>query len=77
MPSERRWVILAQDGRHVTMGRAAPPSEAEVEAAAAALLVVRSLLSAPDSSVNRPAKTKASGARRECRVGNGLHESHH
>ena len=37
MPSERRWNILAQDGRHVTMGRAAPPSEAEVEAAAAAL----------------------------------------
>ncbi|SFL05701.1 hypothetical protein [Falsiroseomonas stagni] len=38
MPSERRWIILAQDGRHVTMGRAAPPSEAEVEAAAAALV---------------------------------------
>ena len=37
MSSERRWIILAQDGRHVTMGRAAPPSEAEVEAAAAAL----------------------------------------
>ena len=37
MPSERRWIILAQDGRHVTMGRAAPPSEADVEAAAAAL----------------------------------------
>ncbi len=34
---ERRWSMLAQDGRHVTMGRAAPPSEAEVEAAAAAL----------------------------------------
>ena len=37
MPAERRWIILAQDGRHVTMGRAAPPSEAEGEAAAAAL----------------------------------------
>jgi len=36
-PAERRWIILAQDGRHVTMGRAAPPSEAEVEAAATAL----------------------------------------
>ncbi len=35
--AERRWIILAQDGRHVTMGRAAPPSEAEVETAAAAL----------------------------------------
>jgi len=34
---ERRWIILAHDGRHVTMGRAAPPSEAEVETAAAAL----------------------------------------
>ena len=34
---ERRWIVLAQDGRHVTMGRAAPPTEAEVEAAAAAL----------------------------------------
>ncbi|MEY2896667.1 MAG: hypothetical protein RL669_936 [Pseudomonadota bacterium] len=37
MPSERRWIILAQDGRHVTMGRAAAPSEAEIEAADAAL----------------------------------------
>lgn len=37
MPSERRWIILAQDGRHVTMGRAAPPSAAEVEGAATAL----------------------------------------
>ena len=37
MPSERRWIILAQDGRHVTLGRAAPPSADEVEAAAAAL----------------------------------------
>ena len=35
--AERRWIILAQDGRHVTMGRAAPPSEGEVQAAAAAL----------------------------------------
>lgn len=35
--TERRWIILAQDGRHVTMGRAAPPSATEVEAAAAAL----------------------------------------
>jgi len=39
MATERRWIILAQDGRHVTMGRAAPPSAAEVEAAAAALAV--------------------------------------
>ena len=34
---ERRWIILAQDGRHVTLGRAAPPSNAEIAAAAAAL----------------------------------------
>jgi len=34
---ERRWIILAQDGRHVTMGRAAPPSDAEIEAAVGAL----------------------------------------
>jgi hypothetical protein len=37
VPSERRWIILAQDGRHVTMSPAAPPSAAEVQAAAAAL----------------------------------------
>ena len=37
MATERRWIVLGQDGRHVTMGRAAPPSEAEVEAAATAL----------------------------------------
>ena len=35
--AERRWIILAQDGRHVTVGRAAPPNEAEIEAADAAL----------------------------------------
>ena len=32
---ERRWIILGQDGRHVTLGRAAPPSDAEIAAAAA------------------------------------------
>ena len=37
MATERRWIILAQDGRHVTMGRAAPPTDAEIGAAAAAL----------------------------------------
>ena len=36
MATERRWIILAQHGRHVTMGRAALPSEPEVEAPAAA-----------------------------------------
>jgi len=34
---ERRWIIIAQDGRHVTMGRAVPPSDAEIATAAAAL----------------------------------------
>jgi len=38
MATERRWIILAQDGRHVTMGRAAPPTDAEIGAAAAALV---------------------------------------
>ena len=37
MPSERRWIILAQDGRHVTLGRAAAPSAEEVDAAGSAL----------------------------------------
>ena len=37
MAPERRWIILGQDGRHVTLGRAAPPSDAEIAAAAAAL----------------------------------------
>jgi len=36
MATERRWIILAQHGRHVTMGRAALPSEPEVETPAAA-----------------------------------------
>jgi len=37
MATDRRWIILAQDGRLVIMGRAAPPSDAAVQAAAAAL----------------------------------------
>jgi len=24
--AERRWIVLGQDGRHVTLGRSAPPS---------------------------------------------------
>ena len=35
--TQRRWIVLGQDGRHVTLGRAASPSAGEVEAAAAAL----------------------------------------
>ena len=41
--AERRWIILAQDGRHVIMGRATPPSEAEVAFHPARVLM-------PDSS---------------------------
>jgi hypothetical protein len=37
MAAERRWIILASDGRHVTLGRGAAPSEAEVAHAAAGL----------------------------------------
>lgn len=34
---ETRWIILATDGRHVTMGRHTDPSPAEIEQAEAAL----------------------------------------
>jgi hypothetical protein len=37
MPHERRWIILAADGRHSTLGRSAPPDEEEVARAASAL----------------------------------------
>ena len=37
MPRERRWIILAADGRHSTLGRSAPPDEEEVARAASAL----------------------------------------
>ncbi|MFC7552328.1 hypothetical protein ACFQU7_08815 [Pseudoroseomonas wenyumeiae] len=30
---ERRWVILGEDGRHVTLGRASDPSEDEIRRA--------------------------------------------
>lgn len=40
-------------------------------------LVARSLLSVPDSSVNRPTKNRASGARAQFWIGKGQHESHH
>lgn len=33
----RRWIVLGQDGRHVTLGRAAPPSAEEIAAASDAL----------------------------------------
>jgi hypothetical protein len=34
---ERRWIVLGQDGRHVTLGRAAPPSAEEIAKASDAL----------------------------------------
>ena len=37
MPCERRWIILATDGRHSTLGCHAPPDEEEVAKAASAL----------------------------------------
>ena len=37
MAGERRWIILAEDGRHATLGRHTDPSEAEIEAAGAGL----------------------------------------
>jgi hypothetical protein len=37
MAAERRWIILATDGRHVTLGRSAAPSEEEVARGAAGL----------------------------------------
>jgi len=40
MPHERRWIILAADGRHSTLGRSAPPGEEEVAKAASALAAV-------------------------------------
>ena len=34
---ERRWIIIADDGRHVTIGRLIDPTEEEIAAAAEAL----------------------------------------
>jgi hypothetical protein len=36
-PRERRWIILGEDGRHVTIGRHTDPTEDELERAATAL----------------------------------------
>ena len=40
MPTERRWIILAADGRHSTLGRSAPPDEEEVAKATSALAAI-------------------------------------
>ena len=34
---ERRWIVLGQDGRHVTLGRVTPPSAEEIAAASKAM----------------------------------------
>jgi hypothetical protein len=47
------------------------------EEAIGTVLVVRSLLSIPDSSVDRPTKKAASGAMRTRRAGNLQHQPHH
>jgi len=36
-PASRTWIVLGQDGRHVTLGRAAPPTDEAIAAASAAL----------------------------------------
>lgn len=36
--AERRWIVLAEDGRFVTLGRASDPSEQEILDAEAALM---------------------------------------
>ena len=38
MTRERRWVVIAEDGRHATLGRHTDPSEEEIKAAEAALV---------------------------------------
>lgn len=35
--TQRRWIVLGQDGRHVTLRRAAPPSAEEIAAASRAM----------------------------------------
>jgi len=38
LPSnEKRWIVLSDDGRFITLGRASDPSEAEIQAAEGAL----------------------------------------
>lgn len=35
--TQRRWIVLGEDGQHVTLGRATPPSAEEITAAGDAL----------------------------------------
>ena len=40
MIRERRWVVIAEDGRHATLGRHTDPSEGEINAAEAGLIAL-------------------------------------
>ena len=40
MNRERRWVVIAEDGRHATLGRHTDPSEEEINAAEAGLVAL-------------------------------------
>jgi hypothetical protein len=35
--SDRRWIVVSEDGRYSTLGRASDPTDLQIEAAAAAL----------------------------------------
>ena len=37
MSDEKRWIVLSEDGRHVTIGRHTDPPEDEIQAAGSAL----------------------------------------
>jgi hypothetical protein len=39
MARERRWLVIASDGRHVTLGRASDPSAEDLEQASEALRI--------------------------------------
>lgn len=40
MPRERRWIVLGDDGRHVTIGRHTDPSEEELARASDSLRAI-------------------------------------
>lgn len=40
MSEERRWIVLGDDGRHVTLGRHSDPSEEEIEKVGHALKAI-------------------------------------
>jgi hypothetical protein len=36
-PASRSWIVVGQDGRHITLCRVAPPTDDEISVASAAL----------------------------------------